>query len=255
MSENTLENNYQYSRNAGYDKTIKLKEYARLRCFSKKALKKSTMGSYQIVGAVGEGLTKPEGQYLYGVEERFYYSPKQSAMGHKTVGYIQVGDGKYFAVVKKSKRLIFILFVIMLLALTLAGSLFMEKMNGLIDQAAMDFTPPEGLDVDGSGSSIGIPGYSKVYVEAGTDIANVTLWNPKSNPCYFRYTLITEDGEVLYESGLIPPGKAVSEIKLSKRIPEGEQNITMNIDTFSLEDHETPMNGGSIACVLVGYAK
>ena len=101
-----LETHYQYSRNAGYDKTVKLGEYARLRCFSKKALKKvQPKGSYDIVGAIGEGLTKPEGQFLYGFEERFYYSPKQSALWRRTIGYVEVGEGQYFAILKKMKEL------------------------------------------------------------------------------------------------------------------------------------------------------
>lgn len=249
-----METNYQYSRNSEYDKTVKLKEFARLRCFSKKALKKACpKKSYEIVGAIGEGLTKPEGQFLYGFEERFYYHPKQSGLWHRTVGYIEVGEGQYFSVIKKTKRVLFLPLAAVVLAGVLTVSFLMDSMNGLIDRSAVNYEPPEGLNTGGSANSIAIPGYRSIYVEAGTDTAAVALWNPASNPCFFRYRFIAEDGEVLFESGLIPPGKAVTEAKLSKRIPEGEQKITIEVNTFSLEDYEQPLNGGAIKCTLVGY--
>ncbi len=113
-----------------------------------------------------------------------------------------------------------------------------------IDNSAEDFewTPPEG----GSNSNGGItlPGYPSLLLPAGERKVGIILPNPSNNPCYFRYRLtLQETGEVLYQSGLIPPGMAVKEIKLSRALPKGEYTLNISIETFSLADR-TPMNGG-----------
>lgn len=216
--------------------------------------KKHPKGTYEVVGAVGTGLVNPAGQYGYGTDSSFYYQPKQSGLRYRTVGYIEVGDGQYFAVMKKTMRLPILLLAVLLLVLisVLTAFLFIKETGGLIDSGAVDYTPPEGLVAEGSENSIAIPGYSYVYVEAGTDVAYVALWNPAGNPCYFKYIFTTEDGEKLYESGLIPPGKAVTEVQLSKKIPSGEQKLLIEVKTYSLSDQETPLNGGLVESRLIG---
>lgn len=248
-----LKTNYQYRRNKEYDRTVSTGEYARLRCFSKKALKKRHPdGAYEVVGAVGSDLMNPAGQYMYGIESGFYYNVKQSGMRYRTLGYIEVEEGQYFAVMKKSKRLPALLALLLVLIGTSAYFYLFTGKNSLIDRSAVNYEPPEHLNVEGSDGAIAIPGYRQIYVEAGTGYASAVLWNPPGNPCYFKYILKAEDEAVLFESGLIPPGKAVTEIELSREIPVGEQELTMEIQTFSLEDMETPLNGGVIKCSLIG---
>ena len=90
-----------------------------------------------------------------------------------------------------------------------------------------------------------LPGYVDLTFPAGEDEIEVVLPNPAGNPCYFRYTLMIEEtGEILYQSKLIPPGKAVVEIKLSRPLTKGDYSLLIAIDSISLTDGRTPMNGG-----------
>ena len=62
--------------------------------------------------------------------------------------------------------------------------------------------------------------------------------------------LSADTGEVLYQSKLIAPGKAVLEIKLSRPLPAGDYALLIGIDSFSLADGTTPMNGGEQKVLL-----
>ena len=96
-----------------------------------------------------------------------------------------------------------------------------------------------------------LPGYDKLVIPAGEKQIEIVLPNPKGNPCYFRYTLVLQEtGEILYQSKLIPPGKAVLQIELSRPLPVGDYTLLIGIDSISLADGRTPMNGGEGKALL-----
>ena len=100
-------------------------------------------------------------------------------------------------------------------------------------------------------AEIAIPGYKTVYLPANSKKVGIILPNPEGNPCYFRFCLIlSETGEVLYESKLIPPGMALKEITLSRPLSVGEYALDILIETESLSDR-TPMNGANLQVTLV----
>lgn len=119
------------------------------------------------------------------------------------------------------------------------------------DDSPVDYEwvlPEGGYTNDGQ---IVLPGYVELTFPAGEQEIEIVLPNPKGNPCYFRYTLLLEDtGEVLYQTTLIPPGKAVLEIKLSRPLAAGEYSLLIAIDSISLADGRTPMNGGEQKVLL-----
>lgn len=248
-----MERNNQSSNQLSCNKTVKIAGYGKLRYLSKRAMKKKHPdGDYSVIGAIGAGLVNPEGQFIYEGETRFYYHPKQSYVWYRTLGYVPIQDGQYFSVVKKTNRVWILLLMAVVLVFTGMLLYFGKQRESWLDSSAVDYTPPERLNVETTENSIAIPGYQKIRVEAGTDTAYVVLWNPDSNPCYFRYILKAEDGEVLFESGLIPPGKAITEVQLSRKIPKGEHPISIEINSFSLDDHETPLNGAVLECKIIG---
>ena len=106
---------------------------------------------------------------------------------------------------------------------------------------------------DGSNASedhIAVPGYSEIVLPADTKNVQLVLLNPKGNPCDFRFTLILKDsGEALYTSGLVPPGQAITELKLKRALGTGTYPLVIQIETFSINDH-TPMNGANVETTL-----
>lgn len=98
---------------------------------------------------------------------------------------------------------------------------------------------------------IKIPGYPSITLPADRQEVSVALLNPEGNPCYFTFELALKDtGEVLYTSGLVPPGQVISSITLSRALSAGEYNAVIRISTTSLEDGSA-MNGANVETVLI----
>ena len=122
-----------------------------------------------------------------------------------------------------------------------------------IDENAGDWdgqTLPDKTD-NAPSAGIKIPGYPSITLPKDQKTVNVALVNPAGNPCYFTFELVLKDtGETLYTSKLVPPGKAITEITMSKALPAGEYNATIKITTSSLEDGSA-MNGANVETVLI----
>lgn len=122
-----------------------------------------------------------------------------------------------------------------------------------IDPGAGEWTQsaPPGKD-GGSSAGIAIPGYPSIKLPANTKEVQVALLNPEGNPCYFQFEIVLKDGgESLYQSKLVPPGKAVTNLTLSRGLAAGEYEATIQIFTTSLSDGQTPMNGANVETILI----
>lgn len=120
-----------------------------------------------------------------------------------------------------------------------------------IDPGAKDYSGAKPEDKGGEAEGIAIPGYPSIGLPADTKDVQVALLNPKDNPCYFTFELVLKDtDENLYTSKLVPPGKAVTEITLSRALENGEYDATIKITTSSLTD-QSPMNGANVETVLI----
>ena len=122
-----------------------------------------------------------------------------------------------------------------------------------IDENAGDWngqTLPDKTD-DAPAVGIKIPGYPSITLPKDQQTVNVALLNPEGNPCYFTFELVLKDtGETLYQSKLVPPGQAITEITMTKAFSAGEYNATIKITTTSLEDGSA-MNGANVETVLI----
>lgn len=132
----------------------------------------------------------------------------------------------------------------------IAGGFFMGFLLSGSDDAGMRVDPgakPYGnvqALPGGSESGISVPMFDKVIFPADDQSVQMVLLNPEGNPCYFRYTLtLSDSGEVLYQSGLIPPGMAVTDLELQRSLPMGEYSLDISVETFSLDEERAAMNG------------
>jgi hypothetical protein len=97
---------------------------------------------------------------------------------------------------------------------------------------------------------IKIPGYPSITLPADRQTVNMALLNPEGNPCYFTFEIVLkESGESLYQSKLVPPGQAITEVTLSRSLSAGVYDATIRITTTSLTDG-SPMNGANVETVL-----
>ena len=97
---------------------------------------------------------------------------------------------------------------------------------------------------------IRIPGYPRITISADTKDVTMNLQNPEGNPCYFTFEIIlTEGEETIYTSKLVEPGKAITQITLSKELSAGEYPAILKISTAAMDDGRA-MNGANVETVL-----
>ena len=124
--------------------------------------------------------------------------------------------------------------------------------------AMLDIDPNAGnwngeLPEDKGGEEVGIkiPGYPSITIAKDTENVRMALLNPEGNPCYFKFVIVLKDsGETIFESQYVPPGDAITDVTLTKPLPEGEYDATIMISTIAL-DQQTPLNGANVETVLI----
>ena len=80
---------------------------------------------------------------------------------------------------------------------------------------------------------IRIPGYPRITISADTKDVTMNLQNPEGNPCYFTFEIIlTEGEETIYTSKLVEPGKAITDVTLSRALEKGESGRDQNYDNI-----------------------
>lgn len=101
-------------------------------------------------------------------------------------------------------------------------------------------------------TQIMMPGFTPISAKAGDTHVEYVLYNPEGNPCYFKLQIVLKDTEeVLYESGLLEPGKAIMEFDLSRPLEAGTYNVTINAETFSVDDYESALNKGAVDTTII----
>ena len=71
---------------------------------------------------------------------------------------------------------------------------------------------------------------------------SVKFYNPASNSCYLRLSLILDGGKELWRSDFIEPGEEIKEILLSEALEAGTYGALLKYECFSLND-KTQLNG------------
>ena len=95
-----------------------------------------------------------------------------------------------------------------------------------------------------------VPGYSGAKLQAGTTSLNLRIGNPAENTCYLQATLKLEDGTVLYESGLIEPGKGFDSIELMQTLEPGTYEAYVHYQGYSLDENKEVLNSCDSGFVL-----
>lgn len=88
-------------------------------------------------------------------------------------------------------------------------------------------------------------------LKAGTTEQSVNLYNPEQNSCYFKMSILLSDRTVLWESGLVEPGKAIYNLTLNQIPSAGTyENCILKYECFSMDEDQTPLNGSEIEFTL-----
>lgn len=242
-----------YISHKDYDRSLKTNEYSCLEYYSKKATKKKfPTGDYVILGCIGTGMKQEKGTFVDGMNnEHSYYTMKFSRFHYGIDGFVDVGNGNCLAVVKNRlprNLSVVLLALVCIAALSFYVYTFINRVD--LDSRAVDYNPKFAKEMKTDPNHIGLPGYGDIQMIADTDTAAIALWNPKTNPCYFKFTITMEE-KTIFESSKIAPGKAITKVKFNQKIPKGVHEIKIKIESYSLEDGETKMNGGVAVTKLI----
>lgn len=101
-------------------------------------------------------------------------------------------------------------------------------------------------------ASISIPGVKSIKIPQGSQTANVDLYNPARNNCYFEISIVLKDGnKEIYKSDLVRPGQHIYQIELSQSLKKGEYAAVLHYDTYAMDDNYTELNGANVEFTLI----
>lgn len=96
-----------------------------------------------------------------------------------------------------------------------------------------------------SEAGIAIPGFEKLTFQSNSLTQDVAFENPEQNDVYFIISL-SIDGESVYETKLIEPGKGVYSIELPTNYAAGEYAGILSYETRSMSNSNEQKNGAEI---------
>ena len=159
---------------------------------------------------------------------------------------------------KKSSKIIVILAVCAAVIVAALASVYVIRNNQQAASAKGRVVADNTSEWDGSlqdnsegQQGIKIPGYGDITMQADTNTWQMSLVNPEGNTCYFKYSLeIADTDEILYESDLIEPGKAITEFQVQKTLEQGDYTLYINVNTYTMDDSLSPLNGAQVKTTL-----
>lgn len=249
-----------YEKCIDYDKEFKDEQGIIWKCYSPKRLKETLGKGFEkkinLVGKVVKNKESSNDTILWNIEnenDRYLnMGSLQSKFTFKRIkGYIKCENNQYIAVEGIDFRKIFFIAVTIILLLFAIMIPYLKDSGPKLDDSATEYVSKLKRPKDWDANRIALPGYDDIIAKKGSGYAYVALYNPKNNPVYFSFKVILDESkETLLETDLIPPGKAVKEIPIDKKLDVGEYDMTFVIKTYSLDDHKQEMNGGEVKTKL-----
>ena len=221
-------------------------------------------GGYSVVGQIGKG-DEEIGVLVSNEQEEKVYKPSKPAFS-QVKGYIEVGDGKYIAVVKSA--LLMWLLYLLIAAAVIVGLVFLIKNFVPSNNGEPETTKPIGVidpnavlgngeisvpvKTNTKGVQIKVPGITEMKLKAGTKEQNFVFSNPEENPCYFVIEIeLSDTGEIIYTSNLLPPGYSISAFTMNKALEAGTYNAIVHVKTFSFDSEQRKLNNMDIKTTII----
>lgn len=92
---------------------------------------------------------------------------------------------------------------------------------------------------------ISIPGWTGIKLKAGETVVNVPFYNPEENGDWFYLTFqlkLKETDEVLFTTGLIPPGQYCNMVSLNTALEPGTYEGILFVQPYMMDNLATTNN-------------
>lgn len=240
---------FKYKYKNDYSGTYKLKNNQEVGYYDNKTMDiKYPNSGFKIVGdlsKIKKGEYNSNTMVLDEVEHSITQYKRNLNIFNRVKGYIECENDKEISYVRIIKKSVWVFIIPFLLISILISGIYIYQLNSNkvpVDKSAVTYNFPDGVE-NKSGGEIMTPGYGDLVMKSDTDTIKVNLKNIPGNPCYFKYVIeIADTNEIIYESDLIEPGKAVSEVKLNKEMKEGTYPIRIWVHSYDLKDYTIELN-------------
>ena len=173
---------------------------------------------------------------------------------------------------RKRKQMQLLIALVAVVVLAVVAVLIWQSTKSEVAPAASP-TPTVELEIDPNAGElitptpaptepgVAIPGWGSITLPAGVTEAATTLKNPDANADWYYLTFEMrlptvdeetgeESYEVLFTTGLIPPGQYCNQVTLTRALEPGEYNVILHVQPYRMSD-KTPTNNADTETVLI----
>ena len=168
----------------------------------------------------------------------YVYSTRSKTAAIK--GYIKLKDteNKYIAITSNSilPWLLILLALLLLILISILSFCNKQHPESPIFRHNIEHNTGTNEEEENEAKGIQVRGFTTWSIPANTSKnLSIPLENPEGNPCYFSFEILLSDtGEVIYSSDMVPPGEKISRINITREFDAGDYPATIKIKTNEL---------------------
>ena len=168
----------------------------------------------------------------------YVYSTRSKTAAIK--GYIKLKDteNKYIAITSNSflPWLLILLALLLLILISILSFCNKQHPGSPIFRPNIEHNTGTNEEKENEAKGIQVRGFTTWSIPANTSKnLSIPLENPEGNPCYFSFEILLSDtGEVIYSSDMVPPGEKISRINITREFDAGDYPATIKIKTNEL---------------------
>lgn len=168
----------------------------------------------------------------------YVYSTRSKTAAIK--GYIKLKDteNKYIAITSNSilPWLLILLALLLLILISILSFCNKQHPGSPIFRPNIEHNTGTNEEKENEAKGIQVRGFTTWSIPADTSKnLSIPLENPEGNPCYFSFEILLSDtGEVIYSSDMVPPGEKISRINITREFDAGDYPATIKIKTNEL---------------------
>lgn len=166
---------------------------------------------------------------------------------------------------KKSVCLWAALIIVLLLLLGILAYLLFNRVAAPEAQSPVATVAAHGLRIDPHAGAlatpvptlqepgVAIPGWGSIIIPSGVTEAQTALQNPEANADWYYLSFelrLKATGEVLFTTGLIPPGQYCNQVSLTRALEPGEYAAIVHVQPYRISD-QSPTNNADMETVLI----
>jgi len=161
---------------------------------------------------------------------------------------------------KAEKKLLILIIVVLIAVVAVMSVLLIRQQSATPDAGGVIYDPNQSVsggkqEIDSaSPPGVTIPGWTEIRLPAKSKEAKVALHNPKENAKYYDLTFtlkLADTGEVIFATGLIPPGYQCDKVMLTRKLEKGAYEAVLLVQPHQRNENQTATNNAELEMTLI----